>query len=132
MVERDDRGSVPVPWCTSFAPRAGYLLMNNMYIPRRTPTSNSALGKTVQKVTGQTTGKIGATFDSPSQTRPYPAGSQHILSLIIATSESEEEQLPELSSPAGLPQISGWANVTALDGQPPYLTFHLPFHKLPK
>lgn len=92
--------------------------------PQQTPTSNTSLGKKVWLCgNAKLLGAISATFDSPSNCNPYPAGYSHDLSFISAASDRKEDQLPRVDSPAGLPKVDGWARVTeALEGKPLFIT----------
>ncbi len=92
--------------------------------PVETPTSNTPLGEKVWLCgNARLLGTISATFDSPSNCRPYPAGYTHDLSLITAAPDQPSNQLPRVDSPAGLPVIDGWARaVEALEGKPLFVT----------
>lgn len=57
------------------------------------------------------------TYDKPSKTEPYPHGYSHDLSLIT------DPDLPNVGSPPGYPEVTGWADYRAgLDGTLPVFT----------
>ncbi|CAK7230292.1 hypothetical protein SCUCBS95973_007525 [Sporothrix curviconia] len=87
--------------------------------PRDAPTSNMPLGKSVWLMgSKKEVGSITHTFDCPSNSRPYPSGYQHDLSLITKT-DGDADDLSLLGSTSGLPLVDGWANIQeALDGAP--------------
>ncbi|KAI9820469.1 MAG: hypothetical protein M1826_000906 [Phylliscum demangeonii] len=80
-----------------------------------TKDSNRSLGTVVWLAgTNRKLGTITTTYDPhPSRLLPFPSGFTHDLSLITG------ETLPLLTSPPGMPSISGWGSYpAALDGGP--------------
>ncbi|WQF85511.1 hypothetical protein CDEST_10525 [Colletotrichum destructivum] len=89
---------------------------------REVPTSNEPLDQGVWLAnTNQRIGTIEMTFDSPSQSEPYPMGYGHDLSLVLRSIEHEDPELPQVAFPPGYPVIEDWARCNPLDGQPMFV-----------